>query len=144
MRATKADYQMDKKERAERSAREKAIRDGNAPVVDVTVAKPSSSVKSSENPETRLQVRTSKGPITKTFPSESSEFTTLYPRWDRADDLALVDVAEWVCSEDITYDVGSVRFSSTFPRKQYGEADMKKTLKENGLTPSAVLMASAN
>jgi hypothetical protein len=57
---------------------------------------------------------------------------------------ALVDVAEWVCSEDITYDVGSVRFSSTFPRKQYGEADMKKTLKENGLTPSAVLMASAN
>jgi hypothetical protein len=57
---------------------------------------------------------------------------------------ALVDVAEWVCSEDITYDVGSVRFSSTFPRKQYGEADMRKTLKENGLTPSAVLMASAN
>ena len=73
MRATKADYQMDKKERAEKSAREKAIRDGNAPaVVAATTAKPSSAVKSSENPETRLQVRTSKGPITKTFPSDSS------------------------------------------------------------------------
>lgn len=55
---------------------------------------------------------------------------------------ALVDVAEWVCSEDISYDVGTVRFASTFPRKQYTEADMKKSLKDNGLTPSAVLMAS--
>ena len=68
--------QADKKERAERSAREKALRDGNAPaVVTATTAKPSSAVKSSENPETRLQVRTSKGPITKTFPSDSSEYS---------------------------------------------------------------------
>jgi len=124
--AIKAQIEADKKERAEKSAREKAIRDGNAPaVVAATTAKPSSAVKSSENPETRLQVRTSKGPITKTFPSDST----------------LVEVAEWVCSEDISYDVGTIRFSSTFPRKQYAEGDMKKSLKENGLTPSAVLMA---
>jgi hypothetical protein len=68
-----ANPQADKKERAEKAAREKALRDGNAPAVETaTTAKPSTSVKSSENPETRLQVRTSKGPITKTFPSTSS------------------------------------------------------------------------
>jgi hypothetical protein len=51
-------------------------------------------------------------------------------------------VAEWVCSEDISYDVGTVKFASTFPRKTYTQAEMGKTLKENGLTPSAVLVAS--
>jgi len=54
-----------------------------------------------------------------------------------------VDVAEWVCSEDISYDVPTVRFASTFPRKTYTAGEMKKTLKENGLTPSAVLVANA-
>lgn len=117
-----------------------------------TTPKPSSSVKSSENPETRLQVRTSKGAITKTFPSDSSEFHPQYVaqvKAARGSDnaeilLALVDVAEWVCSEDISYDVNTVRFASTFPRKTYGESEMKRTLKDNGLTPSAVLMASSS
>lgn len=30
--------------------------------------------------------------------------------------LALIDVAEWVASENLSYDVSTVRFASTFPR----------------------------
>ncbi|KAK4687826.1 UBX domain-containing protein 1/4, partial [Tremellales sp. Uapishka_1] len=129
--AIKAQIEQDKRERAEKSARDKAIRDGQAPAptaASAPLAKPSAAVKSSENPETRLQVRLSTGgaPLTKTFPSEST----------------LVDVAEWVASENLAFDVSTVKFASTFPRKQFSAADMSKTLKENGLTPSAVLMAS--
>jgi hypothetical protein len=67
--------------------------------------------------------------------------------------IALIDVAEWVASENLAYNVDTVTFASTFPRsvdhmimlmyrKTFSRDEMKKTLKENGLTPSAVLMAS--
>nr|XP_019046566.1 DNA-binding protein [Kwoniella bestiolae CBS 10118]OCF25496.1 DNA-binding protein [Kwoniella bestiolae CBS 10118] len=129
--AIKAQIEADKRERAEKAAREKAIRDGTAasqPQAPVAVAKPAAGVSSSENPQTRLQVRLSVGgqPITKTFPSDNT----------------LIDVAEWVASENLNYSVDTVTFASTFPRKTYSREEMKKTLKENGLTPSAVLMAS--
>lgn len=55
---------------------------------------------------------------------------------------ALIDVAEWIAAENINYDVGTVTFASTFPRKTFSRDEMKKTLKANGLTPSAVLIAS--
>ncbi|ODN72711.1 hypothetical protein L202_08149 [Cryptococcus amylolentus CBS 6039] len=130
--AIKAQIEADKKERAEKSAREKALRDGtSAPApapAAAAPARPASNVKSSENPETRLQVRMHTGgaPITKTFPSESK----------------LREVAEWIASENLAYDVDTVTLSMTFPRKKFTSADMSKTLKENGLTPSAVIMAN--
>lgn len=54
--------QADKRERAEKAAREKALREGRAQeAVPVVTAKPAAVVKSSENPETRLQVRSEFG-----------------------------------------------------------------------------------
>ncbi|CAD6921394.1 unnamed protein product, partial [Tilletia laevis] len=38
--------------------------------------------------------------------------------------------------------VGSVRLSNTFPRKQYTDADLDKTLAELGLVPNAGLEAA--
>ncbi|WWC62199.1 uncharacterized protein I303_104794 [Kwoniella dejecticola CBS 10117] len=131
--AIKAQIEADKRERAEKAAREKAIREGSSsttqtPPAPVNVAKPAAGVSSSDNPQTRLQVRLSVGgqPLTKAFPSDNT----------------LVDVAEWVASENLNYNVDTVTFASTFPRKTFSRDEMKKTLKENGLTPSAVLMAS--
>ncbi|ORX35594.1 ubiquitin-related domain-containing protein [Kockovaella imperatae] len=130
--AIKAQIEADKKERAEKAAREKAARAGqsstDSPAVQQPLAKPSAAVKSSDNPDTRLQIRLSVGgqPLTKTFPSDNT----------------LIDVAEFVASENLAYDVSTVTFASTFPRKTYSRDEMSKTLKENGLTPSAVLMAS--
>ncbi|RSH89053.1 hypothetical protein EHS25_002715 [Saitozyma podzolica] len=131
--AIKAQIEADKRERAEKAAREKVAREGatlppTTSSANPAPSKPVAAVKSSENPETRLQIRLSAGgpPLTKTFASDST----------------LVDVAEWVASESLAYNVDTVTFASTFPRKTYSREDMKKSLKENGLTPSAVLMAS--
>lgn len=55
---------------------------------------------------------------------------------------ALIEVAEFVSSENLAYSVDTVKFTSTFPRKTYSDDEMRKTLKDNGLTPSAVLMAN--
>lgn len=80
--------QADKKARAEKAARDKAIRGGQVPVdpssatasVEVGTGGParaaaSASVKGKDYPETRLQVRLSKGgaPMTKAFPSDARE-----------------------------------------------------------------------
>nr|XP_031859487.1 uncharacterized protein CI109_005135 [Kwoniella shandongensis]KAA5526559.1 hypothetical protein CI109_005135 [Kwoniella shandongensis] len=106
--AIKAQIEADKRERAEKAAREKALRDGTStPPTGVATpplraaATPAAAVKSSENPQTRLQVRLSVGgaPLTKTFPSDNT----------------LVDVAEWVASENLAYNVDTVTFASTFP-----------------------------
>lgn len=55
---------------------------------------------------------------------------------------ALIDVAEFVASQNLAYSVDTVNFATTFPRKSYSRDEMRKSLKDNGLTPSAVLMAS--
>lgn len=94
--AIKLQIEADKKTRAEKFAREKAIRDGVVPVqreggTDVTSGGPAavaaataaaaanSGVKGKDYPETRLQVRLSKGgaPMTKTFSSDAREFLLL-------------------------------------------------------------------
>ncbi|OXH06697.1 DNA-binding protein [Cryptococcus neoformans A1-35-8] len=131
--AIKAQIEADKRERAEKAAREKALREGKAiptssSPVPTIVPKANTGMKSSENPETRLQVRLATGgtPMTKTFPSDNT----------------LIDVAEWVASEKLEYNVDTIGFSMTFPRKTFSREDMKKSLKENGLTPSAVLIAN--
>jgi hypothetical protein len=65
-------------------------------------------------------------PLVKAFPSENT----------------LVDVAEFVASQNLAYSVDTVVFATMHPRKTYSRDEMRKSLKANGLTPSAVLMAN--
>ncbi|KAJ9091290.1 hypothetical protein QFC21_007075 [Naganishia friedmannii] len=141
--AIRAQIEADKKARAEKAARDKAIREGrDVPMTAAdgavamagtgaaraAAAASGAGVKGSEYKETRLQVRLSTGgqPLVKAFNS----------------DAPLSEVAEWIASENLKYDASSVKMSTTFPRKTFTPADMGKSLRENGLTPSAVLMAS--
>ncbi|KAL1411360.1 hypothetical protein Q8F55_002314 [Vanrija albida] len=129
--AIKAQIEADKRERAAKAAADKAAREGIAQpsaAQPAAPARPAAGIKSSDNPETRLQIRLSVGgaPLIKTFPSDST----------------LIDVAEFVASENISYSVDTINFATTFPRKSYSRDEMRKSLKDNGLTPSAVLMAS--
>ncbi|KAF5318403.1 hypothetical protein D9611_013914 [Ephemerocybe angulata] len=136
--AVKAQIEADKKARADKAAREKAIREGKpfpdagqsspTPAAAAAAAKPAQSGPSKEFKETRLQIRLASGgaPITTALPSESP----------------LREVAEFVASQSPDIDVDSVSFSQAFPRKTFSAAELSKSLKDLGLTPSAVLLAS--
>ncbi|KAG8835597.1 hypothetical protein FRC17_002189 [Serendipita sp. 399] len=132
--AVKAQIEADKRARAEKAAKEKALREGQTlPPEASTSASTSTTAPTApgvkkEYLETRLQIRLAAGgaPLTVTLPSENT----------------LQDVAEYVASQSLSYSVDTVNFSTTFPRKIYSRSDWDKTLKELGLTPSAVLMAS--
>jgi hypothetical protein len=92
--AVKAQIEADKKARAEKAAREKALREGKplpgdggssstAPVTATnTTASASSGVAGRDFKDTRLQIRMSTGgqPYTTTLPSDSREYF-LYARW---------------------------------------------------------------
>ncbi|TDL26623.1 hypothetical protein BD410DRAFT_783712 [Rickenella mellea] len=134
--AIKAQIEADKRVRAEKAAREKALRDGTQiPSTPAAAASASSSTPATtgsggtkEYKETRLQIRLARGgqPLTTTLPSEST----------------LQDVAEFVAAQSLSVDVDTVNFAMHFPRKQFTRADFSKSLKDLGLTPSAVLIAS--
>jgi len=135
--AIKAQIEADKRERAEKIAREKAAREGKAyvptagqstPAASSSTSALNSGVKGSDYKDTRLQIRLSSGgqPLTTTLPSNST----------------LREVAEFVAGQSLQYDVETVTFTMQFPRKQFSRADFNKTLKDLGLTPSAVLIAS--
>ncbi|KAF8547778.1 hypothetical protein OG21DRAFT_1424215 [Imleria badia] len=131
--AVRAQIEADKKARAEKAAREKALREGR-PIVDAdapssssstvapAVTSPSSSGKDAR--DTRLQIRLASGgqPYITTLPSEST----------------LHDVAEYVAAQTLTVDVDTVTFAQHFPRKVFTRAEFGKTLRELGLTPSSV------
>ncbi|TFK48412.1 hypothetical protein OE88DRAFT_1664196 [Heliocybe sulcata] len=129
--AIKAQIEADKRERAAKAAREKALREGKtleaAPLA--ASSKPVAAAgEKKEFKETRLQIRLASGgtPYTTTLPSEAP----------------LREVAEYLAGQTLAVNVDTVTFSTTFPRKQFSQADMSRTLRELGLTPSAVLMAS--
>ncbi|KAK2462749.1 hypothetical protein APHAL10511_005267 [Amanita phalloides] len=136
--AVKAQIEADKKARAEKAAREKALSEGQpmplagaAPVTTTTpgaAAMATQSGPSKDFKETRLQIRLASGgqPFTTTLPSEAP----------------LREVAEYLAAQTLTVDVETVTFTQTFPRKTFTRADFAKSLKELGLTPSAVLLAS--
>ncbi|GLB41615.1 putative dna-binding protein [Lyophyllum shimeji] len=137
--AVKAQIEADKKARAEKFAREKAIRDGlpipgegaAVPVAAAraAVATPSSfGVAGKDYQETRLQIRMSTGgqPYTTTLRSEAP----------------LREVAEYLAGQNLNVDVDTVAFAQHFPRKTFDRLDFTKSLKELGLTPSAVLIAT--
>ncbi|EIN06265.1 hypothetical protein PUNSTDRAFT_73294 [Punctularia strigosozonata HHB-11173 SS5] len=135
--AIKAQIEADKKARAERTAREKALREGR-PITDNMAGQASSSAPAPkpsavaasagtagrEYKETRLQIRMASGgqPYVTTLPSEAT----------------LREVAEYLAGQNLAVDVDTVTFAQHFPRKQFTQADFAKTLKDLGLTPSAV------
>ncbi|KZT07347.1 uncharacterized protein LAESUDRAFT_812327 [Laetiporus sulphureus 93-53] len=135
--AIKAQIEADKRERAERAAREKALREGkpvpgsSAPAAVPAPAPAASTAPKTagkDYPETRLQIRMASGgqPYTTTLPS----------------DATLREVAEFLAAQTLSVDVETVNFTMSFPRKTFARADFSRTLRELGLTPSAVLIAS--
>ncbi|CCM02662.1 uncharacterized protein FIBRA_04766 [Fibroporia radiculosa] len=132
--AIKAQIEADKRERAEKAAREKALREGK-PVpgssTSASAAAPATSTPKTagrDYPETRLQVRMASGgqPYTTTLSS----------------DAPLREVAEFLAGQTLSVDVDTVTLSQHFPRKTFSRSDFSRTLRELGLTPSAVLIAS--
>ncbi|EIW75184.1 hypothetical protein CONPUDRAFT_159317 [Coniophora puteana RWD-64-598 SS2] len=143
--AIKAQIEADRIARAERTAREKALREGreivdapssasSAPQVRpggpaaAAATTSSSGVAGKDFKETRLQIRLATGgqPLTTTLSSEAT----------------LREVAEFVAAQTLTVDVDTVSFAQHFPRKQFERSDFSKSLRDLGLTPSAVLIAS--
>jgi len=128
----KAQIEADKKERAEKAAREKALREGVAlpqePATTSAAAPPKPAVAGKDFPETRLQIRMASG--------GQPYVTTL------SSDATLREVAEYLAGQTLTVDVETVNLAMHFPRKQFSRTDFSKTLRELGLTPSAVLIAS--
>jgi hypothetical protein len=125
----KEQIEADKRERAERTAREKALRDGKTQEATPAAAQakpviPTATASSSK--EARLRVRAPAGMWMGTLPAES----TLY------------DVEKKMQSEGKAQ--GGLNFSTTFPRKTFTDAEKIKTLRELGLVPNAALEASAS
>lgn len=135
--AVKAQIEADKKARAERTAREKALRDGQ-PIIDapasasttpaVTASSSSGGTSGKDFKETRLQIR---------MATEGTPYTTTLPS-----DATLREVAEFLAAQTLVIDVETVTFAQHFPRKTFSRDQFSKTLRELGLTPSAVLIAS--
>ncbi|KAI9440838.1 ubiquitin-related domain-containing protein [Lactarius indigo] len=132
--AIKAQIEADKRSRAQKAAQEKALRDGAAPPAEAagpsapSAAPTTTSVPGREFKDTRLQIRLASGgqPLTTTLPSDST----------------LRQVAEFVAGQTLTVDVDTVTFTQQFPRKQFSASDFSRSLRDLGLTPSAVLIAS--
>ncbi|EQB58741.1 UBA/TS-N domain-containing protein [Colletotrichum gloeosporioides Cg-14] len=120
-RRIKAKIEADKEERRRKAEEAKAAREGRAPQPG-PVAAPSVPKTTVNHNEARLRLQTSGGNVMKTLPAE----TTLF------------EVAQMLQTEN-SLEVTS--FSTTFPKKTFqGATDFSKTLKEAGLTPSAVLI----
>lgn len=119
----KARIEADKAERKRKEEEAKAAREGRAPAQAAPVAAaPAASRPAASHNEARLRLQTGNGNIVKTYPAD----TTLH------------EVAHQIEAEE----GGKVTsFTMTFPRKTFTEGiDFGMTLKEAGLTPSAVLI----
>lgn len=130
--AVKAQIEADKKARAEKAAREKALREGR-PIVDPPAAQPTGTASTStgsvsKDKDTRLRISLASGgtPYMTTLPS----------------DAKLREVAEFLAGQTLAVDVDTVVFTQTLTRKTFSSADFSKSLRELGLSPSAVLIAS--
>ncbi|KAH8893517.1 DNA-binding protein [Thozetella sp. PMI_491] len=122
-RRIKAKIEADKAERARKAEEAKAAREGRAaPQAAPAPAAAPAAPKPSNHSEAKLRLQTAGGNIIKTFPAE----TTLF------------EVAQQLQAETGN---AVTSFTMTFPRKTFeGDIDFSKTLKEAGLTPSAVLI----
>lgn len=130
--AIKAQIEADKKARAEKFAREKALRDGQ-PVPDSSAstssapsaapAAPVGGVAGKDFKETRLQIRMASGgqPYTTSLPSDASPFlcspcVRCITETNRVP-LALREVAEFLAGQTLSVDVETVSFAQHFPRQ---------------------------
>ncbi|EJD00018.1 uncharacterized protein FOMMEDRAFT_91875 [Fomitiporia mediterranea MF3/22] len=123
--------EQDKKERRERAEMEKLRREGvsvpaaasiqPAPAAPASVAPGTAA---GEYKEARLQIRVQgvPAPLKTTLSSDS----------------ALREVAEFVAGQTLSVNADTVIFKMHYPNKTFTPADYGKTLKELGLTPSAV------
>jgi hypothetical protein len=156
----------DKRERAARTAREKALRDGTLPASEsapVAVSKPAAAAApaTSTANEARLRVRAPGG----MWMGASSASPCCYRMLTRgagtlsADstlrdlEKALLDAGKASGSLQVRLSGARIsarrarsharQFSTTFPRKTFSGSDAGKTLRELGLVPNAALEASA-
>ena len=121
--AVKAQIEADKKARAEKAAREKALRDGQP--VQITSAAQSTpaaaatqSGPSREFKETRLQIRSASGgqPFTTTLPSDARKRKVTPFSFLLKIPIALREVAEYLAAQDLSVNAETVTFTQTFPR----------------------------
>ncbi|WFD42229.1 hypothetical protein MPSI1_000870 [Malassezia psittaci] len=122
----KAQIEEDKKRRAEKAAREKALREGvplpGATPTNGPPTKPSAVPTSTAN-ESRLRVRAPGGTWMGTLPATAT----------------LLDVQNAVLKDGKGGDAVQLQFSTTFPRHIFTTGEQAKSLKELGLVPSAAL-----
>ena len=120
----KAQIEADKRERAEKAAREKALREGaplpEEPATTSVAAPPKPAVAGKDFPETRLQIRMASGgqPYVTTLSSDASE---CIPKPDpclgtHGTSTALREVAEYLAGQVLAVDVETVTFAMNFPR----------------------------
>lgn len=128
----KAQIEADKRERAEKFAKEKAIREGRPVEMSASEKagpKPPAAntlqAGASQKSETRLQIR---------LPSGNPLITTKKP------DDTLQSVLEWVHQNNAANVAIQGNISIPFPRKTFTQQEMGKTLLELGLVPSSVLI----
>lgn len=127
----KEQIEADKRARAEKAAREKALRSGTALPVEASTshAPPPTSAPGAkkEHNETRLQIRLPTGgqPLTTTLKSTQT----------------LQEVANFV-AEKTPLSSGGIKFSVPFPRKTFTPDQMSYTLAELDLVPSSVLIVT--
>lgn len=124
-RRIKAKIEADKEERRRKAEEAKAAREGKAPAA--AAAEPAAAAPAPSQPKSsasytdaRLRFQTSGGPVTKSFPAE----TTLF------------EVAEALKAEGTSVE----SFTMTFPKKVFDASDFGQTLREVGLVPSGVLI----
>jgi hypothetical protein len=130
--AIKAQIEADKKARAEKAAREKALRDGqplpesSSSTAPARAAAPAAGVAGKDFKETRLQIRMSTGgqPYTTTLSSDARKcdagigiFLTIELTLNSATSvLALREVAEYLAGQLLTVDPETVTIAQHFPR----------------------------
>lgn len=123
--AVKAQIEADRKARAEKAAREKALREGreivdtpSAPGPAQSAASSSSGVSSKDFKETRLQIRMASGgqPYTITLSSDARRWMVRSYDCITHCLLALREVAEFLAGQTLSVDVESVSFAQHFPR----------------------------
>lgn len=121
----------DKQARLDRAKKEKALREGGPVDVGAAAAggggsgqaerKPAAAAAASTAATTRLQIRVpGSGPVVWSGPSET----------------ALGEVEVWLRAQPAGQALGAVVFSSTYPRKTFGQGDLVNTLQALGLAPS--------
>ncbi|ERT01783.1 UBX domain protein [Sporothrix schenckii 1099-18] len=128
-RLVKARIEADKEERRRKAELAKAAREGRAPETPAAPPAPAggglaaavAASSSSSSNQARLRLQLPTGNVQKTFDAEATLF----------------EVAQALEADD---GFKANKFELTFPRKTFeGATDMSKTLRELGLTPSAVL-----